>query len=59
VAGQTEQLIALALPPQVTPLEAAQIRLARIGNVLSQEIECLPEVVRRQRLLREVDVGGI
>src|SRR6266704_3589699 len=43
VAGQTEQLITLALPPKVAPFEAA-------------EVQRLPEVVRLECLVGTVDI---
>ena len=47
--------------PQVTPLEAAQVRLARDGDVLLEQLHGA-SVIRgggRERLLREVDVGDV
>src|SRR5690242_20971259 len=59
MSRQTKQFIALALPPQVPPLEAAEIRFARFGDLSTQQIQRLAAIILLESALNGADVGGV
>src|SRR4051812_27215975 len=59
MSRQAKQFITLALLPQITPLEAAQVRFARFGNLSVQQIERLPPVILLESSLYGADISGI
>src|SRR5436190_20844513 len=59
MSRQTKQFIAPALPPQIPPLEAAEIRFARFGDLPAQQIQRLTAVILLESALYGADVGGV
>src|SRR5262249_51417602 len=59
VADQGEESVVPAKPPQVAPLEAAQVRLAGLWDLLLQQLYRAPEVRDFGRLLGQVHVRHI
>ena len=57
--AESEDRVALALPPKVAPLPSPQILPATRGALGVEEFARPAEVVRGQRLLQEVHVGGV
>ena len=51
--------IAFTEAREISPFEAAQIRLAGRGRVLSEERSCAPEVAGDERLMGERDIGDV
>src|SRR5262249_856996 len=51
--------VTLAEAPQVSPLEAAPVLLARVGPLPIQQVQRTPDAARLPGLLRQVELCGV